>query len=579
MNTKITLHQTHNTVGDFDSIFQVLTKSLVSDGLHLFPELFLAGYPLNDLILQKSFITSYMTHLDDINHWAKSEKGNWTALMGGIKYDFQESSYPTKISNVIYELSPGKELKVVYTKQLLPNYDIFDEKKYFTEGQETSLYDYQGKKFGLLICEDMWPSSAYTKNPVEDLYELTQTKNISLAAVINLSASPFNVGKMNQRLTQGEAISLELNCPFIYVNRVGGEDEVLFDGRSFVQDGHDTLYELRSFENDMVSFELPDKKSSPTLLRTTHLPNTWENLFEPQLNYSTKPCRLIDLTDEDCKEILEAMFFGFQEYARKSGFKKFLVALSGGMDSVLVLAILKIGLRPGQSLEAIYMPSIFSSSLSTELSEDLCKRLGIPLSYFPIKFLHSAVKNAFTQSFADPFTGLVDENIQSRLRGTLLYTRSNQTGAMVINTSNKSELAVGYSTQYGDSVGAISLLGDLYKSEVYRLGQYINQFHGNLIPQGVLDRGPSAELRENQLDLDSLPPYERLDAILEGILSYKLDFKGLIELGHDEKEVSKVIQLLGRSEYKRYQFCPIIKLKSKSFGFGYRIPISKNFHY
>src|SRR5690606_25355427 len=227
----------------------------------------------------------------------------------------------------------------------------------------------------------------------------------------------------------------------------------------------------------------------------------------------------------------------------KSGFKKFLVALSGGMDSALVLAIVKVGLRPGQSLEAIYMPSIYSSPVSTELSEEMCKGLGIPLSYFPIKFLHSAVKNAFTQNFTEPFEGLTDENVQSRLRGTLLYTRSNQTGAMVFNTSNKSELAVGYSTQYGDSVGAMSLLGDLYKTEVYRLSEYINQKYGNLIPKGIISRGPSAELRANQLDQDSLPPYERLDPILEGILSFRLGKKELSGLGFEDAEITKVLHL------------------------------------
>ena len=190
-------------------------------------------------------------------------------------------------------------------------------------------------------------------------------------------------------------------------------------------------------------------------------------------------------------------------------------------------------------------------------------------------FRRNTIKNTFTQNFAESFEGLTDENVQSRLRGLLLYTRSNQTGAMVINTSNKSELAVGYSTQYGDSVGAISLLGDLYKSEVYWLSHYLNQRHPGIIPQEIISRGPSAELRPNQLDQDSLPPYERLDAILEAILSYKMSKDQLINKGFDKAEVDKVIKLLTRSEYKRAQFCPIIKVKAKSFGFGYRVPMSK----
>ncbi len=225
------------------------------------------------------------------------------------------------------------------------------------------------------------------------------------------------------------------------------------------------------------------------------------------------------------------------------------------------------------------MPSIHSSPVSTKLSEDMCARLGIPLSYLPIKFLHSVVKNTFLQTFNEPFEGLVDENIQSRIRGTLLYTRSNQTGAMVINTSNKSELAVGYSTQYGDSVGAISLLGDLYKTEVYQLAEFVNKHFNSPIPEGIISRGPSAELRENQLDQDSLPPYSRLDTILEGILSYRLGKVQLMELGLPENEIRKVLELYAKSEYKRAQFCPILKVKAKSFGFGYRMPISKSHNY
>jgi NAD+ synthase (glutamine-hydrolysing) len=230
-------------------------------------------------------------------------------------------------------------------------------------------------------------------------------------------------------------------------------------------------------------------------------------------------------------------------------------------------------------VEAIYMPSIYSSSLSTQLCEDMCRKIEVPLRYLPIKFLHSTVKNTFGQTFAEPFDGLTNENVQSRLRGMLLYTRSNQTNAMVINTSNKSELAVGYSTQYGDSVGAISLLGDLFKSEVYQLSEFLNKYHGEMIPKSILDRGPSAELRENQLDQDSLPPYSRLDALFEGILSYHAGKKQLEQMGFDPHEVTKVLNLYAKSEYKRAQFCPILKVKSKSFGFGYRIPISKNMKY
>jgi NAD+ synthase (glutamine-hydrolysing) len=579
MKTNLIIHQTHHTIADFDGIFQSTVESLKGEGLHLFPELYLTGYPLQDLVLQRPFIDSYHQLLKDLTDWALIQKGNWRALVGGLEYELETENIPKKIRNVIYEIIPGEGLKKLYTKRLLPNYDIFDEQKYFSAGKENAFYIFQGKIFGLQICEDMWHSSFHDLDPCELMLKEADSKKIKLDAIINLSASPFEAAKKKKRFERARTISLLASCPFVYINRVGGEDEILFDGGSFVMAGSHLSLELKAFEADSSSFELESVIGEYSQKPISLPENTWEGLFAPRIDRSTSPATLKSWTEEECAEVLKGLTFGFQEYARKSGFKKFLVALSGGMDSALVLAIVKLGLRPGQSLEAIYMPSIHSSSESTQLSEKMCKKLGIPLSYLPIKFLHSAVKNAFTQNFSEPFQGLTDENIQSRLRGTLLYTRSNQTGAMVINTSNKSELAVGYSTQYGDSVGAISLLGDLYKSEVYRLGEYINKHFNRPIPQEIISRGPTAELRENQLDEDSLPPYERLDPILEGILSFRLGKKELLELGHIDSEITKVLHLYLKSEYKRTQFCPILKVKAKSFGFGYRVPMSKSHSY
>ena len=579
MKTNLILHQTHHTLADLDAIFQTLVESLKGDGLHLFPELYLTGYPLQDLVLQKPFIDSYEEHLKNLNHWAQSQSGEWRALVGGLHYDYEIDGVPKKIKNVIFEISPEKGLQVLYAKRLLPNYDIFDEQKYFSPGFENSFYQFKNKTFALHICEDMWASSFHSMDPCELMLREAKAKNIKVDALINLSASPFEAAKRSKRFHRAKTISNQFKCPFFYVNRVGGEDEILFDGGSFVAAGENIHLEMKSFESETKSISLEDISGIYQEAQPKNQENTWEGLFSPRIDSSATPPILKIWTDDECKEVLRALIFGLQEYASKSGFRKFLVALSGGMDSALVLAITKIGLKEGQSIEAIYMPSIYSSSVSTELSEEICKRLQIPLSYLPIKFLHSAVKNAFSQTFPEPFQGLTDENIQSRLRGTLLYTRSNQTGAMVINTSNKSELAVGYSTQYGDSVGALSLLGDLYKSEVYRLAEYVNQNYGHLIPEGIIHRGPSAELRQNQLDQDSLPPYERLDPMLEGILSFRLGKKELLRLGFDNGEVTKVLHLYLKSEYKRVQFCPILKVKAKSFGFGYRVPISKNLNY
>ena len=579
MKTTIHLHQTHHTVADFAAIFKHATEVLKADGLHIFPELYLTGYPLQDLVLQRPFIDSYLEHQDQLDAWAKKQTGNWRALMGGLFYEVEAENLPKKIQNVIYEVIPSHGLKKLYTKRLLPNYDIFDEQKYFSAGKTNAFYEFNGETYGLQICEDMWTSSIHEIDPCELMLKESQEKKLQLKAVINLSASPFEAAKRSKRLERARNISLQFGCPFIYVNRVGGEDEILFDGSSFVMHGNELFKELPSFKASTESLDLSALKGPYSEKPYFHPENTWEGLFLPRINSTVKPAVIKSWTEEECLEVFKALQFGLQEYARKNGFKKFLVALSGGMDSALVLAITKLSLKPGQSVEAIYMPSIHSATLSTQLSEDMCRRMEIPLSYLPIKFLHSAVKNAFTQTFPEPFSGLTDENVQSRLRGMLLYTRSNQTGAMVINTSNKSELAVGYSTQYGDSVGAISLLGDLYKTEVYGLANFVNKHFNSPIPEGIISRGPSAELRENQLDQDSLPPYSRLDTILEGILSYRLGKTKLMELGLPEKEVIKVIELYSKSEYKRAQFCPILKVKAKSFGFGYRMPISKNYDY
>ncbi len=570
---QIHLHQTHHTIADFTAIRQTLQTSLERPGLHVFPELYLTGYPLADLCLQSPFITSYQKFLKEIDAWAQKlpKSTDTVALIGGLAYQLGDEGIPVSIRNVIYELTPGAPLRSLYTKRLLPNYDIFDEQKYFTPGTTPGVWEWQGKRFALMICEDMWASSFHQLDPAMDLAKIGP-----FSAVINLSASPFEVTKNDTRIARARTLSQLLKAPFYYVNRVGGEDEILFDGQSFAVNGETLLAQAPAFAARTLSLPLASAKEYAPV-GSTICENTWESLFAPRFSAATAlPRRLQTWSDAECALVASALQFSLQEYATKNGFKKFLVALSGGMDSALVLTLAKLSLAPGQELEAVYMPGSFSSPMSWDLSMEICQKLGLKLTSLPIKFLHSNIRMAFQNTFPEPFQGLTDENVQSRLRGMLLYTRSNQTGAMVINTSNKSELAVGYSTQYGDSVGALSLLGDLYKTEVYRLAEWINQTHGGLIPKGIITRPPSAELRENQKDQDSLPAYERLDAILEGILSYRFHARDLTSFGFEAAEVKRVFQLYAKAEYKRRQFCPIVKIKAKSFGFGYRVPLSKH---
>ncbi len=587
---KIYLHQTHQTIADFSAILQNLKSDFSSSdqqGLHLYPELFLTGYPLQDMCLQKPFIAAYEKMLTALNQWSMELSKDYSSndlciLLGGLKYNLTSNSEVKQIKNVIYKLLPGKEIEAIYTKQLLPNYDIFDEKKYYSPGEEAQVLLWNDKKIGLLICEDMWASNLYKIDPCLNLKNKIEKENIDLDLIINLSASPYNIQKQDKRVQRAMTISQNLAAPFAYVNRIGGEDEILFDGSSFIVNRDQLVTKGKMFTPDLICYEIEDLPPSSALKRQSDVgneSNTWEDLFSAQIEESTKKNELPKLSlwdDTMATEVLNALIFGLQEYANKCGFKKFTIALSGGMDSALTLAIVRLSLREGQSLEAIYMPGLFSAGLSFDLAYKQCQKLGIKLNSMPIKFLHSTCRNQFKQTFSEPFDGLADENIQSRLRGALLYARSNQSNSMVINTSNKSELAVGYSTLYGDSVGAISLLGDLYKTEVYRLADLINKLYPDMIPQEVIDRPPSAELRKDQLDSHSLPPYERLDAILEMILSFRFTEEDIIEKGFSQEEVLSVSKLYHRSEFKRFQFCPIIKIRPKSFGFGYRIPICKS---
>ncbi len=589
------LHQTHHAIGDLDSTFGELKEVLRGDlsssssapTLHLYPELYLTGYPLQDLIWHKAFIDSYLQHFKELGQFCLDQTPSsppHAALVGGLEYTFDQYRSPTRIENVIFECCPGVPPRKVYTKALLPNHDIFDEERYFYPQREAVIYRFADLSMGLMICEDMWPSGIHRSSafdPTAALYQKCQDEKTALDLVVNLSASPSFVGKHKQRLARAKHLSCLFSAPFAYVNRVGSEDEIVFDGSSFVVSGEELIHQCLPFASDQAKLPLPSfsSKHSDSCLSPTPkdlpLEQTWDTLFRPSLNLKNAPPKLHPLTPEDCDWIVRTLELGVKDYAFKCDFKRFLVAISGGIDSALVLALAKI-IAGNQAVEAVYMPGQYSSPLSGEMATQMCQNLGIKLISQPIKFLHSTVRLLFADNFGKALEGLADQNIQARLRSSLIYARSNQTGAMVLNTSNKSELALGYSTLYGDSVGALSLIGDLYKSEVYQLADHINKNYGAPIPQEVIDRPPSAELKEDQSDDQELFPYPRIDAILEGLLSYLYAPEDLIQFGFASEEVYKIRRLYHQSEYKRKQFCPIIKLKTKSFGFGHRMPIAKH---
>lgn len=580
---QINLHQTHHEIGDYEGLFKYLTNSALSQkkaGLHLFPELFLTGYPLQDLVLKKTFYEDYLHFLADIEDWSLSQKSNNAnethLLYGGLHYEFDHQNRPLKITNVIYHLNLGKRPLVVYTKQLLPNYDIYEEKKYFTAGTESKIIEIDGKNIALLICEDMWFSHLHPHDPIVELRNLNEFIDV----IINFSASPFHLDKDERRINRAKEISQYLKAPFIYVNRVGAEDDILFDGASFIVNGDTLIKKAKSFSSDYLFFELMEYRESNPTHQLKLSSNSWDELFSHDIDFKNQ-C-LFSLSEKKCELLIDALSFGIFDYAQKNNCHKFLIALSGGIDSSLVLVILKLMQEKYREInhkkieiEAVFMPGLFSSSLSYDLSYDLCQNLKIKLFVMPIKFIHSTIKTHYRDAFNTEMKGLADENIQSRLRGNLIYARSNDQGQLVLNTSNKSELAVGYSTLYGDSVGALSVLGDVYKTHVFQLANYINKKYPRLIPEEIITRPPSAELRENQVDQESLPPYDALDVILEAFLSMCFTPNDLIQQGLNKDDVLKVFQLIAKSEYKRRQFCPIIKVRPKSFGLGNRMPISK----
>lgn len=593
----IVLKQPQYALADFESrrqgILDLWDKNYLEHASHqsnftlmLLPELALCGYPLQDLCLQKSFIQAYLKNLALLEKamMQKTACQQLTLLLGGLEYELDQHQLPLHIYNVIYQLNAGSPLKVIYRKMLLPNYDIFDEKKYFTAGKTPALLSWHHFKIGLQICEDMWPGTSHDLDPTKLLEQLCQQNNVSLDLIINLSASPYAIHKHPLRVQRATEISHLFQAPFCYLNQVAAVDEILFDGQSFIQNGATTELQLSAFREHELKWSLKPYSTTPAMTPSL-APATiqFTNIYDPDITENQQFFHPIlkKWSEADCEEVLKALQFGVQEYATRNNLKKFLIGLSGGIDSGLLATVMALCLKPDQSLELIYMPGQFSSDLSLKLCQDLCQKIQIPLQHLPIRFLHAVAKNMFKDQLHSELTGLSDENIQSRMRGMLLYARSNQSGAMVLNTSNKSELAVGYSTLYGDSVGALSVLGDLLKSQVYWLSDYINKKFGSLIPQAMIERAPTAELRTDQKDSDSLPDYPTLDPLLECFLSNRYTDQDLVELGFAAADVKRVIELHIGSEYKRFQFAPILKIRAKSFGFGHRIPLCKksNFYH
>ena len=540
---KIALGQINPTVGYFDSnaakIIDFSQRAKAAGaGLVLFPELSICGYPPRDLVERRSFVEHNRTAVEQV---AKSTAG--IAVICGL-VTAADASTGKSVMNSAALLKDGS-VAFVQSKMLLPTYDVFDEMRNFAPAQSQKLFPLSGKQLALTICEDAWNDKQfwnkrlYTFDPVEAL--LQAGGNL----LLNISASPFWIGKRELRSEMLAAMARNYKVPAAMVNQVGGDDSLVFDGSSVVFDPSGKIIaQCKSFEEDMVFFD------SDQLTGEIH-----------------------QQIAGDEASAYAALVLGTRDYVRKCGFKQVIVGLSGGIDSALTATIAADAVGPANVI-GVGMPGPYSSEGSIEDAKTLANNLRIRFELLCI----TEVVEKYRKTLAKVFSGLqedvTEENIQSRARGTLLMALSNKFGAIVLSTGNKSELGVGYCTLYGDMVGGLAVISDVPKTMVYRLSRYVNSLRA-VIPRSSLDKPPSAELRPGQQDSDTLPPYDVLDAILE---DYVEDSRSAEEIAEahdfDISLVRKVIRMVERSEYKRQQAAPGLKISAKAFGYGRRFPIA-----
>ena len=541
---KIALAQINPTVGDFTGNIEkivAVSRRAAAQGARLtvFSELAICGYPPADFLEKPSFLARCRTAVDEL---ASATRELSTAVLAGVALPAPgESGKPAVNAAVLLD---GGRIVFEQHKRLLPFYDVFDEQRYFAPSKGQRVVELDGVRLAITICEDawndknFWPRRLYTIDPMEELMRQQP------ALHINLSSSPFWHGKRAIRREMLAAIARRDGVPVLLSNQVGGNDSLIFDGSSLALDARGELIaQAASFEEDLV---LVDPFDAPVV-------------FSPE--------------EDDTAGAYRALVLGTRDYVRKCGFSKALIALSGGIDSALVAAVAKDALG-AENVLAIGMPSPYSSAGSIDDSRRLAGNLGIRFEVIGISGLFGEFTRALEPLFAGTKPDTTEENIQSRIRGNLMMALSNKFCALVLTTGNKSEMAVGYCTLYGDMIGALAVIGDLVKTRVYAVCRWLNR-DGEVIPPAILEKPPSAELRPDQKDTDSLPPYEVLDPILEAYVErYETPEQIARAHGFPLKLVQQVVRLVERSEYKRQQAAPVLKVTSKSFGMGRRFPIA-----
>ncbi|HUK45101.1 MAG TPA: NAD+ synthase [Gaiellaceae bacterium] len=565
---RLALAQINSVVGDLDGNSARIAELLVGSreagaDLVLFPELAVTGYPPEDLLLRPAFVRAARRAVEGL---ARATDGI-TVLVGAPHLD-------ADLYNACYVLAAG-EVRAVYRKRFLPNYGVFDENRYFASGRDLLLLRFGDVVVGPTICEDVWQPGP----PATDL---------ALAGaqlVVNISASPFHVGKGLEREEMLRVRARDNSCFFALCNMVGGQDELIFDGGSVVLDDEGELVaRAGSFEEELLLVDLDPATAVGRRLRDVRrralareradLPSPAEVVLEPPRGQSAflRPAPAEPL--DDLEQMRLALELGLRDYVRKNGFGDVVIGLSGGIDSALTAAI-AVGALGAERVHGVSMPSRFSSEGTRSDAARLAESLGIDFREVPIEPMVEAFDAALAPSFAGRERDLAEENVQARIRGTLLMALSNKFGWLVIATGNKSELSVGYSTLYGDLAGGFALLKDVFKTDVFRLARRLNERAGReLIPATIIERAPSAELRPDQLDEDSLPPYNKLDPVLEAYVELDRSRDELSEDGFDPEVVERAIAMIDRAEYKRRQAPPGVKLRPKAFGRDRRTPIT-----
>jgi NAD+ synthase (glutamine-hydrolysing) len=572
---RLALAQINTTVGDLDGNRDLILSRLddaraAGADLALFPELAVTGYPPEDLLLRPAFVRTARRSLDEI---AAATTGI-TALVGFPHFDGD-------LYNACAVCSGGA-VQSIYRKRFLPNYGVFDEERYFASGRDLVLLRVGEALIGVTICEDMWQPGP----PATDL---------ALAGaqlLVNLSASPFHVGKDREREEMFQQRARDTSSFVAFVNAVGGQDELIFDGHSVVLDDEgEVLARAAGFEEALLVVDVDPtaamgRRLSETrrraLARDRDEPPKVETVVLPEPKGQTPskpdPSRTVAQLVDDLEQMRLALELGLHDYVGKNGFREVVVGLSGGIDSALTAALAAEALG-AERVHAVSMPSRFSSEGTRADARRLAENLGIDFREVPINDVVTKFEGSLAPSFGELDRDLTEENLQARVRGVLLMALSNKFGWLVVATGNKSELSVGYATLYGDMAGGFALLKDVFKTDVFRLALYLNERAGNeLVPQTIIDRAPSAELRDDQLDQDSLPPYPELDRVLEAYVELDRSREELLADGFDPKVVDAALAMIDRAEYKRRQAPPGVKLRPKAFGRDRRTPITNHWN-